>query len=71
MVSYFRVGMGSGLLWSGPIVSCHSRYENYENTRLAARRLRRRAGPPSYFSFLTITKGKRNSAQSCPITFLT
>ena len=29
MVSYFRVGMGSCLLWSGLIVSCHSRYENY------------------------------------------
>ena len=31
MVSYFRVGMGSGLPWSGLIVSCHSRYENYVN----------------------------------------
>ena len=31
MVSYFREGMGPGLLWSGLIVSCHSRYENYVN----------------------------------------
>ena len=29
MVSYFRVGVGSGLLWFGLIVSCHSRYNNY------------------------------------------
>ena len=32
MVSYFRVGMGSGLLWFGLIVSCRSRYDNYVNT---------------------------------------
>ena len=31
MVSYFRVGMRSGLLWSGLIVSCRSRYDNYVN----------------------------------------
>ena len=31
LVSYFRVGMGSGLLSSGLIVSCHSRYDNYVN----------------------------------------
>ena len=32
MVSYFRVGMGSGLLWSGLIVSCRLRYDNNVNT---------------------------------------
>ena len=32
MVSYFRVGMVSGFLWSGLIVSCRSRYDNYVNT---------------------------------------
>ena len=32
MASYFRVGMGFGLLWSGLIVSCRSRYNNYVNT---------------------------------------
>ena len=31
MVSYFRVEMESGLLWSGPIVSCRSRHDNYVN----------------------------------------
>ena len=40
------------------------------HTRLAARRLRRRAGPPSYFAFITITKGKSNSVQSRAITSL-
>ena len=32
MLSYFRVGIGSGLLRSGLIVSCRSRYDNYVNT---------------------------------------
>ena len=32
MEPYFRVGMGSGLLWFGLIVSCHSRYHDYVNT---------------------------------------
>ena len=32
MMPYFRVSMGSGLLWSGLIVSCHSRYDDYVNT---------------------------------------
>ena len=43
---------------------------DYVLTRLAARRLRRRAGPPSYSAFITITKGKSNSVQSRAITSL-
>ena len=34
MVSYFRVGIESSLLWSGLIVSWHSRYDNYVNHTL-------------------------------------